>query len=307
MYNLLIFLLHLHRNISKNVLILTKTLYMEKNKSKQSGLFQSVASKLSRFFKRESSEPVSNPVSAPEPQPEVAPATEPEPSAIVAEPQAPIAPEAPAAPAEPVPPIPDEVSPIIEEEKSTKPEPKPIEKPIVDIEPKVLVEKTVEPKPAPEVRRHEPVAPRQTSMPTPPVSEAEPAQTPKEPVASVSITELTTKRRLHISDLSREEAEALLSSYVQEHLSDEQLSVETMAVELKISRTGLYQLVHDIFDVTPANYILDCRLKYASELLRMGRKVREVSSKCGFSDPKYFSKVFKKYYGVLPSNYGAAE
>ena len=96
-----------------------------------------------------------------------------------------------------------------------------------------------------------------------------------------------------------------IREFVLAHLSDENLSVETMAAQLKVSRTNLYTIVHREFSVTPADYILDLRLKKAETLLKQGLKVREVAMKCGFADPKYFSKVFKKYYGILPSTYNA--
>ena len=94
-----------------------------------------------------------------------------------------------------------------------------------------------------------------------------------------------------------------IREFVLAHLSDESLSVETMAAQLKVSRTNLYTIVHREFSVTPADYILDLRLKKAETLLKEGLKVREVAMKCGFADPKYFSKVFKKYYGILPSTF----
>ena len=96
-----------------------------------------------------------------------------------------------------------------------------------------------------------------------------------------------------------------IRDFVLAHLSDENLSVETMAAKLKVSRTSLYTLMRSEFGVTPAEFILDHRLKHAEKLLKDGLKVREVAMKCGFADPKYFSKVFKKYYGILPSTYNA--
>ena len=98
-----------------------------------------------------------------------------------------------------------------------------------------------------------------------------------------------------------------IRDFVLAHLSDESLSVETMAARLKVSRTNLYTIVHREFSVTPADYILDLRLKHAEALLKEGLKVRDVAMKCGFADPKYFSKVFKKYYGILPSSYSAKQ
>lgn len=118
-----------------------------------------------------------------------------------------------------------------------------------------------------------------------------------------NLEDFTTKRRVHLTDLTAEEARVMLQCFMRCYLSDENLGVEFMAAHLKMSRTGLYALVHEAFDMTPANYILQCRLERAVELLDQGKKVREVSFRCGFSDPKYFSKVFRKYKGVLPSAY----
>ena len=107
-----------------------------------------------------------------------------------------------------------------------------------------------------------------------------------------------------VTNLPDEEVGPALRDYVVEHIADEQLSVETMAQGLKISRTGLYSLVHRVFGMTPANFILDLRLKHAVALLEQGLKVREVAMKCGFADPKYFGKVMKRRYGILPSSIG---
>lgn len=108
-----------------------------------------------------------------------------------------------------------------------------------------------------------------------------------------------------IYELPADKIGPAIRDFVLAHLSDEKLSVETMAAQLKVSRTNLYTIVHREFGVTPANFILDLRLKNAETLLKQGLKVREVAMKCGFIDPKYFSKVFKKYYGILPSSYSA--
>lgn len=108
-----------------------------------------------------------------------------------------------------------------------------------------------------------------------------------------------------IYELPYDEMGPAIYDFVLAHLADEKLNVDLMASQLKVSRTNLYTLVRREFGVTPGSLILDLRLKNAEVLLKEGLKVREVALKCGFIDPKYFSKVFKKYYGVLPSNYGS--
>jgi AraC-like DNA-binding protein len=41
----------------------------------------------------------------------------------------------------------------------------------------------------------------------------------------------------------------------------------------------------------------------ACELLKEGNNVSETAYRTGFSDPNYFSKVFRKTYGMSPSDY----
>lgn len=116
----------------------------------------------------------------------------------------------------------------------------------------------------------------------------------------------TEDSRVSLASMKAEDIPVAIADFVKRQIADPYLGVESMADELQISRTGLYQLIHREFGVTPANYILDQRLKLAEELLRQGKTTRETSMKCGFSDPKYFSKVFKKHFGILPSAYNSS-
>lgn len=62
---------------------------------------------------------------------------------------------------------------------------------------------------------------------------------------------------------------------------------------------------------TPHEYLLRQRMELAASLLKSGMSnryssysVSQIAEACGFADPLYFSKVFKKYYGVAPGGYG---
>ena len=49
-------------------------------------------------------------------------------------------------------------------------------------------------------------------------------------------------------------------------------------------------------------FIINCRLALATELLTKGElSIQEISSRCGFYSPYYFSLVYKKYNAVPPS------
>lgn len=89
---------------------------------------------------------------------------------------------------------------------------------------------------------------------------------------------------------------------VQQHLSDSELSVETVAADIGLSRVQLYRKVKHLAGVSPVEVIRITRLKQADKLLKTTMKtVSEISYDVGFSSPSYFSKCFKDYYGRLPN------
>lgn len=69
----------------------------------------------------------------------------------------------------------------------------------------------------------------------------------------------------------------------------------------------LYLKSKSLLGMSPNNYILDYRIMKARQMLaHTGAVVSEVAFACGFSDPKYFCRCFKKVTGQTPSEYGAS-
>ena len=94
------------------------------------------------------------------------------------------------------------------------------------------------------------------------------------------------------------------TKYVEENLSNSDLSVETMAETLGMSRVHLYKRLTAVTDLTPSEFIRQIRLSHAEQLLRKSQMtVAEVAYKVGFNNPRYFSKYFKEMYGKSPSEY----
>ena len=56
-------------------------------------------------------------------------------------------------------------------------------------------------------------------------------------------------------------------------------------------------------DVTFNDFLNAVRITHARSLLEGGCSVEKTAEKCGFSDPSYFSKVFKKFVGTTPKSY----
>ena len=76
-----------------------------------------------------------------------------------------------------------------------------------------------------------------------------------------------------------------------------------VAAAAGLSVSALEKRFHVEMGRTPLQYQLERRLQLAVLLLLQGRCVYEAAEEAGFSDPYYFSKVFKKKMGLSPSSY----
>ena len=93
-----------------------------------------------------------------------------------------------------------------------------------------------------------------------------------------------------------------ISKYIDENLGSH-LNTENLCNVFYISRTKLHQISTTAYGVSITKYILDKRMKKARELLRMGKSVESVAEEVGFSTANYFSKVFHRECGILPSKF----
>ncbi len=82
------------------------------------------------------------------------------------------------------------------------------------------------------------------------------------------------------------------------------IQVNHIASYVGISRSQLYRAFMDKFELSPHAFLKRYRINEACTLLhRSGLTISEVASSVGFSDPLYFSRVFKEVKGVTPSVY----
>lgn len=91
---------------------------------------------------------------------------------------------------------------------------------------------------------------------------------------------------------------------VEKNISDPLFGVEKMATELGMSRTNLHRKVKAVTGFPPSELIRSIRLRKAAVLLlNQADTVSQIGIRVGFDDHSYFSKSFKKQYGVPPSEY----
>ncbi len=111
---------------------------------------------------------------------------------------------------------------------------------------------------------------------------------------------------LCMSDIFRTDRESFtdhLSSYIHAHITEE-LSVEELCAVFGISRYRLYELARQHFGMPIASYIRKKKVELsAHHLVTRGATVSEAAEAAGFSDYNYFSKIFKREMGLLPTEY----
>lgn len=96
-----------------------------------------------------------------------------------------------------------------------------------------------------------------------------------------------------------------VSQVIEQHIDDLEFDIPVLCREVGVGRSLLYMKFKALTGMTPNNYILNYRLKHAATLLRRyaDLPIAEVSDRCGFSSPMYFSRCFKNQYGCPPQNY----
>lgn len=88
---------------------------------------------------------------------------------------------------------------------------------------------------------------------------------------------------------------------IKDNLHDAAFNVERLVEVLGISRIKCYRVFKETLRQAPSEIILSLRIEKAEYLLRKKKlNISEVGFECGFNDPKYFSKTFKKHNGVSP-------
>lgn len=95
---------------------------------------------------------------------------------------------------------------------------------------------------------------------------------------------------------------ALISAYITKNLTAD-LSVDALCKHFRISRNKLYRISRESFGTGIAAYIRKQRVNCAAQLLKSGLSVADAAIEAGFGDYNYFSEIFKKEMGILPSKY----
>jgi AraC-like DNA-binding protein len=95
-----------------------------------------------------------------------------------------------------------------------------------------------------------------------------------------------------------------LKSVIVAHVSDPEFDLGGAIAALPVSADHLRKLFRQSAGCTPLDYLTRLRVDAARHLLKLGGfSVKEVAVRAGFSDPYYFSRLFRKSTGESPSEF----
>lgn len=133
----------------------------------------------------------------------------------------------------------------------------------------------------------------------------------KDIIADLTLQELLihviqSQTRNKIEDDRIFEANTALShvvAYIRERLSN-RLTMKELTSTACMSSSSFYRYFKREIGMSPIEFILKERIKYAKSLLKNPfMQVNQVCFEAGFEDCNYFIRVFKKYEGITPKQY----
>lgn len=91
--------------------------------------------------------------------------------------------------------------------------------------------------------------------------------------------------------------------YIKDHLTEE-IGMEELCKIAYMSKSSFYRMFTNELGTTPNQLILQERIERAKVLIQSGiLPMKEIAFEVGFSDPNYFSRLFKKMEGLTPVEY----
>jgi len=80
--------------------------------------------------------------------------------------------------------------------------------------------------------------------------------------------------------------------------------IALLASEMCLSQSQLNRRIKAATGLTTSNYVLKVRLNKAKKLLmKLQKPIGEIAMDCGFNDFAYFSRSFKKEFGMTPTSF----
>lgn len=101
-----------------------------------------------------------------------------------------------------------------------------------------------------------------------------------------------------------EEFMTQLDEIIQKQMDNPDLSIDAISEEMHMSRIHLFRKIKQITGSSPTDYVKNKKMDQAASLLRDKKfKISEIALMVGYTDVKYFSKMFKTHYSKTPTEF----
>ena len=96
----------------------------------------------------------------------------------------------------------------------------------------------------------------------------------------------------------------LLFNKLEENWQDSDFDIDNYCHEMAMSKSQLYRKTVALTGLSPNLLLKEFRLEKAKELMKKQHyNIAQITFDSGFTSPSYFTKCFKKKYGLLPMAY----
>ena len=108
----------------------------------------------------------------------------------------------------------------------------------------------------------------------------------------------------NLSQNRSEIAVHMVQNYLEEHLKDHTISIESAAKTVHFSVSYLRQIFKEVTGESFNEYLIRKRMEKAGELLQnTSMKISDIAESCGYENQRYFASSFKKFYGCTPTDF----
>jgi signal transduction histidine kinase/ligand-binding sensor domain-containing protein/DNA-binding NarL/FixJ family response regulator len=92
---------------------------------------------------------------------------------------------------------------------------------------------------------------------------------------------------------------------IKKNLKEPDFSIDNLCDIMGLSRSNLYRKLKGLIQMSPSDLVIKIKLNHAEELMKSKTisRISDIAYESGFQDPKYFSTIFKKYYGQTPKEF----
>ena len=106
---------------------------------------------------------------------------------------------------------------------------------------------------------------------------------------------------------SQDQIAEVLRRILDETYTNIDISINQIAQDLHVDRSTLFRHFQRVYNMAPKQYLEKQRMRHAKSLLRgQHLSIKDIALHCGYEDPQYFSRVFRKHFQMSPTQYTSA-